>query len=201
MFQPSLPPDNLYKFFAIAGITLIIFSFYTINENSKYNLNDLEKELSFEKKETETLTEISKKKEILTQKLRDLNFYIDNINKFDNLTLPKELNNRQAYLRFTYVDTTIDLRKKRIGIALDELEPLLYLLSDTTKKNTNLKEQNTKKHNSNTYASNATEWITLIVGIVFYFYGFKNWIKQQKLIDEMLEIDHKLKLKSITKTP
>jgi hypothetical protein len=62
MFNSSLPTDNLYKFLALAGVALIIFSFYLSQSRMDLLVERLE-----EFKQGKLITDISRKRYQLRQ--------------------------------------------------------------------------------------------------------------------------------------
>lgn len=200
MNLPSLPTDNLYKFIAIAGLVLIIFSLWYLNETSNVVLRDSQeyknkfKLLSIEQKHL--MSDLTCLKEIINEKKEAVHDSIQET-KFDE---SKDTSDASPYINlWARLQSNKDTDLISITQSFSEL---IIKQRELEKIEIELEDYESRYDNSliqwKTYK--VLFWVILLDGIFLMFLGFFLWFKKHQQYQDFLLKDEYEKRKESTST-
>lgn len=202
---PNPPTDNLYKFCAISGLIILIFTstFTSVYSNKlKDDIIDFEAMIEIQELESNYISKDLQNLENKEQKIinilgsinydsLDFKIYNDDFNK--SLTRIKQDKNWRDYLefRYKYIDEIIPTKKK-----YNEYKSLLEEVNKKNKKlNLNFIEitRNKNKINEKYLFLKRLRFLFFVLvtfGIILSYYGFKKWKNNvQSQLDEVLKLE------------
>jgi len=162
---PNLPTDNLYKFIAIFGLIVFVFSHYIINDNFKTSAR--------------MNMELDSKIDILEKELDSINKIESDISIFTNI---REIMNGNDIENDSLKQITIDISEQAIEdkakIMLSRVNRNNQLLDEIERTQKLIKINTLSRFDFNFFN------VVSVVSIFVIFYGFHRWYwKHQYYID------------------
>lgn len=189
----NLPTDNLYKFCALSGLGLIIFnSYYNFEMLSKSGQDMILFNGELKKHQYELILQEAKAKELYKELKQTI--------KFREAYIKKQKSLVSAYKK--NILSKSEIQDLNISIEKDEnvwVENGKFI--DSLQKKFNSEQESLKlktididtKSKQIDYENNKNNYYTIflflgsIIGVYLTKYGFINWIKIQKILDENLK--------------